>query len=225
LLRQGYATGEIQRAGDQLKVTVGKVAPLSKAVLDAQGVSAQQARMARKIAMAFNTANPRNLIAAHLMDATARSGARPRWSEGGTPQFDVPIEAYTSQFPEPVRPENMPPEDRALLAWLSSSGGRSQTVLVPTLYRILANMPALLTLMACRLDPIFADGSIDQMASELEAAAAQSVRQLVGKSEIRTECPDVGFVSEAVKPFQIKIAEMLVVGAMIESFVLEAADV
>ncbi len=223
-LRQGYASGEIPRSGDRFTVDVGAVIPLSTAVMNAQGVSKEQRQIAKEVVKAFNLANPMNLLAAHLIDAAAHSGVGPHWDASETRRAAIPVRPSNSRLPKPVPPEEMLPKDRQLLEWLSSSGGCSPAVLVPTLYLILARMPALLTLIACRLDPVFADGSIARKASELEASAARSCKEFSGVREIENECPAPEFVSEIVAPFRSKVAEMLVVGTLIGTFVSGSVD-
>jgi hypothetical protein len=223
-LRLGYASGEIPRSGDRFTVDVGAVTPFSTPVMNAQGVSQEQRQIAKEVVRAFNSANPMNLIAAHLIDAAAQSGVGPHWDASETRRAAIPVRPSSSRPPQPVPPEEMLPRDRQLLEWLSSSGGRSPAVLLPTLYRVLARMPALLTLIACRLDPIFADGSIARKASELESSAARICKEFSGVREIESECPAPELVSEIVAPFRSKVAEMLVVGALIETFVSGAVD-
>ncbi|GAB5468071.1 MAG: hypothetical protein Kilf2KO_11010 [Rhodospirillales bacterium] len=222
LLRPGYLHGAMTRLAAGLPLHPPAVVPIAAPLLQAQGLSVAQLRQARDITRAFNAANPKNLLAARVVSRAAATAEVPDWGDAAAP--DAP-RAEIPRLPEPVSLDSLTAEARALLDWLSSTGGRRPTPLMPTLYRMLAQDMSLLTLIASRLDPLFADGTVERVAGALQARADA----LCGRLEV-TRGPALStgasrFVVAATQPFHAKVAEMLAVGAVICALLSEVPEV
>jgi hypothetical protein len=165
------------------------------------------------VVAAFNRANPRNLAIVTILRRAADPVApmRPDWA--AWPAMPRPS-------PGPALPSPMPQDSaqaRDLLRWLDTAAQTEPGDLAPTLWRILARWPAALALIACRMEPLWHDGTIAGQAGGIGQAARSRMAALPWRPDDAADPGIAGFVAGVADAFLAKLPAMVAVGAHVSA--------
>ncbi len=227
VVRPAYQSGGLDQAGATLTIgTIGDdlsdAPPLNlaaPALLSAE-VDAQALTIIRTIFSHYNASNRPTLVAVMLLQRAldqqiqfaipARSAAR-----ATSPSYALPPLLQMDQ---------MAADLRNLLVSLSGRLSEGRAVIVPGIYRHLAHWPGFVELIAKQLAPLFDDGSVAQYVASVEHQAetkiALSINPVVDDSSAMSPAIEQDFhdaVSAITAEFRHKVAEMLVIGLLLEA--------
>lgn len=168
---------------------------------------------------AYNRVNPCNLIAIGvLIHALNKSGDTPLHPK-------IPLSQQQWMPPEPiipvttmVEPEHISPDISRLISQLSlDQSNNDQPVLVPSLYRHLANVPGFLALASILLRPLLQQGQIHELVNQVrEQALQESGRLFMMFTAQSADAPNhPEHLTDIFERFSWKIPEMIVVGEIL----------
>ena len=190
-----------------------ELAPLpgiSRAALRAVGVDEAGEREAADVLLAYNRANPENLLTNLLVvrlvaGRTGTPAGERSWTPPPAPGPLAPM----------VHPDAMTPEVRALLDLVAAPGAPGSPRVVQSLYRHFAHRPAFLALAITLLRMRFDDGSIDRATAAVHRAMSAEADAIV-----RTLCappaPHPGIEPVCTRFSGAVIPQMIVVGRLLE---------
>lgn len=166
-LGPAFASGRAQvaawRAAERL--TVPRLAPLSRDALTVWGVDAVGEAAIRATCASFARVSPVNLVLSSLLRRLL-TGERPLGTNGAASGWTPPTPL--GPLPALVDPAALPPAERAVLATLGTTVGRE--MFVPGLYRMLGSWPAFLAHVATVLRPHLDDAATGAACHRLLAA-------------------------------------------------------
>ena len=166
-LGPAFASGRAQVAAWRAaaRLTVPRLAPLSRDALTVWGVDAAGEAAIRATCASFARVSPVNLVLSGLLRRLL-TGERPRGTNGVAASWSPP--RPLGPLPALVDPAALPPAERAVLATLGTTVGRE--IFVPGLYRMLASWPAFLAHVATVLRPHLDDAATGAACQRLLAA-------------------------------------------------------
>ena len=208
-----WRTGQLQESAWRIarETHLGAVAAIPPAALPALGVDAAGHTAIRDVLVAYNRANPENMLSVlcllRLFDGARRSVplAQRDWAPPAAPGPLLPM----------IDVEAMSTEMSALLDVVAAPGEPGGARVIQSLYRHLAQRPAFLALAVTLLRQRFDDGSIAKstasVVARMNAAADEIVRGL--------EAPPVP--DATVRPVLERfsggvIPQMIVVGRLLD---------
>ena len=212
------AVGPAWRSG-RLQETAWRVAreaelpllpPMSRAALRALGVDAPGEAEIADVLVAYNRANPENLLTNLLVVRLVggRSGKAvegPAWTPPRAPGPLAPM----------AQPDAMTPEVRALLDLVAAPGEPGSPRVVQSLYRHFAHRPTFLALAITLLRMRFDDGSIDRATAAVHRAMSREADEIV-QSLSAPPAPHPGIEPACARFSGAVIPQMVVVGALLE---------
>ena len=216
-----YEQGLVQRAGWRIGPALALPSGLaiSQEALDLVGITDTDKQKIEKALDAYNRVNPCNLIAIGVLSHALRAAG----SNGGVPDGRASHDPWTP--PEPVipvttmvAPEQMPDAVSRLIAHISLDQPLAgQPVLVPSLYRHLANVPAFLALASALLRPLLLQGQLAALVTQVREQAMQESARLSETFTARAAdpLPDQERMQALFERFSWKIPEMIVVGEIL----------
>ena len=224
VVRPAYQSGGLDQAGATL--TIGddlSDAPLlnlaAPALLSAK-VDAQALTIIRTIFSHYNASNRPTLVAVMLLQRALDQQI----------QFAIlaravaPPTSPSYALPPLLQMDQMAADLRNLLVSLSGRLSEGRAVIVPGIYRHLAHWPGFVELIAKQLAPLFDDGTIAQCVASVEHQAdtkiTLSINPLVEDSSAMSPAIEQDFhdaVSAITAEFRHKVAEMLVIGLLLEA--------
>lgn len=220
LIESPMQGGQLQQRAWQLAaaaaITPARRVP--RAALRVAGIGADDEALIHSVLNAYNRANPVNLmvvccLARHLSGgahATTRPADPPAW-QPPTVKGSIPAMLPPGEMSEPVR---------ELVSLLTDRGSaRAPSPLWPSLYRHLANWPALLGYASLVVPPEF--GAIDAAAAALRMQFADAADDLAPRMLPPPDLPPP--VAEqhqrlqaAIHRFSERIPEMVVIGGLLQ---------
>lgn len=198
------------------------------------GLSPADLAEARAVVAGFNQANPQNLAALLLLDQALREGAV---AEPAVPGAVAGLKVVAPALPTlsasdlphrlPLDLQALPPDQAALVAWLSTCGGREPATITPTLWRCLAHWPPLLALAATVLEPLHASGAVEDAVRAIRRSVAQALRSRPGtpctRRSVAAAAPEqADHVQRTISVFGGKIPEMIFSGHLLAHLLDEA---
>jgi hypothetical protein len=217
VLGPALADGQIQETSWRIASSHRPLplAPVPAPALRVLGVADADLPALRAVPAAYNRANPVNLLSVtclgRLLDGHAReepSGSGNRPEPAWAPPPSLPA------LPPMVDVESLPEPVAGLLTLVSTHDPATGTVVVPSLYRHLADRPGLLALLVTLLMPRFEDGSIRASVEAVRADMTGAADALATDLHVP---PAPGRELEAVfDRFTGVIPEMIAVGSLLE---------
>lgn len=222
ILEGGFVENRIAQIAVTPKAPSLALFPIADPIWIAAGIVGSERSDMRAVVASFNAANPRNLAAAIILRRAADRNApiRPDWTS--LPIAPLPITG--SALPVPVPQDCLDDRQRALLHWLDTSAGTELDGLAPTLWRILVRWPTGLSLIACRIEPIWRDGTIAEHALEIERDARSSVQSVPYLPATPPDTATAEFVTAVADAFLAKLPKMIAVGAQVSTCLEGASD-
>ncbi len=212
-LRGGVVDNRIAQVATALPAQSPALIPIAGPIWTAAGLGAAEVAGMRAVTAAFNAANPRNLVAIEILRRAANPDAptRPDWTALPTAPLALPGPA----LPAPVPQDSLGTADRALLHWLDTAAGTEPKDLAPTLWRILVHWPAGLRLIACRIEPVWRDGTIARHAQHIGRDARSLVQSMPHQPAVPPDPSTAAFVAAVADAFLAKLPAMIAVGARV----------
>lgn len=213
LLRPAYRAGVLDDAGDKLIVDPPPVRPLDRSTLAANGIDQNALNTIRTILSHYNSGNRSTIVALAVLRQGLEQPCQVVAPAGGG------LQPATYALPPLLAVDQMDAGIRDVVIDLSGrlSGGRA--VAVPGMYRHLAHWPQFLALIATALAPLFEDGSISSCIEAVQRQADECGMVLISQAPPATfasvEFRDA--VSAITAEFRHKVAEMLVIGLLLEA--------
>jgi hypothetical protein len=211
-LRPAFVDGRIERATETLPPPLPPLpAAEVRAALDRRDVPATAREALAATLDAYGRANRSNLVA-----FSALLGRRPedRPSGGAPAGSDWPLPAWPTALPPMAPLETTTDHVSRLLYRLGRADPGSPDAFIPSLYRHLVSWPALLETLVELTEPCYDRGEIRRGASRLRMAADAAAPGVDEDGTIAAAMPTE--VAPVVETFCGRIAEMLVIGRLLE---------
>ena len=217
ILRPGYRSGRIDRAGAQLAISESyagvQIEPASdlraSVPLDANALDA-----IRMIFLHYNASNRATIIAVSILTLALE---QPVQLKAPAP-CEEPIVVPQYTLPPLLTVARMPADLRNLVIRLSGGTDKGTTPIIPGIYRHLAHWPAFLEFAAIWLAPLLENGTIEREVAKLLTQANVHAASLVEPA------PDKGAgqtnprgVRAITAQFRQIVAKMLVIGLLLET--------
>jgi len=193
-------------------------APSDAVFLGRAGLSEREGRAVLETIDAYNRANPMNALSLRVIASALEAGRPALW----TPPVATDTRTLPSLLPmtplDGVRDETM--ETLYRLAYLTTGDDRG---LVPSLFRHFTVWPELLAQLADWLEPLAADGVIEQQVASVTKAADSIAREIFGQLDPPGDgavLPDEATRSALLKTIEIfppTICRMIVIGGLLRS--------
>lgn len=211
-VRPAWRSGRLQEAAWRIarEAPLEAIASMPRAALAAMGVDASAEREIRGVLMAYNRANPENLLtmlcAMRLLDGRVAPStlASLEWSPPAAP----------GPLPQMAAPATYSREIADLLELVAAPGEPGGARVVQSLYRHFVHRPAFLALAITLLRARFNDGSIDRSTSAIHAAMSREADAIV-RGLSAPPSPDPGVASVAARFSGAVIPQMIVVGRLL----------
>jgi len=228
-------SGELPQRAWQLAAAahIPGAAAMARAALRSTGITQADEGAIVAVLDAYNRANPVNILAvrclAHLLRDEGQ-GARARPDEPVGPAAPAGPVAFATATawqspPEPaplpsmLAPQAMGGELRALVLLLTDrNDGRAPSPLWPSLYRHLANWPALLAFASVVVPPEFVaiDAAAARLRAAVEVSAAELARRLAWPAAVAAPAGAERLqLLQAIDRFSQRIPEMVVIGGLL----------
>lgn len=217
-----YERGLLQRAGWRIgpALELPDGLTISREALESVGVEDSSKEKIERALDTYNRVNPCNLIAIgvlscalHAPGRNHRSRDTPEPQDRWTPP--APITPLTSM----LRPEEVPDTLRRLIAYISlDQPVPGRPVLVPSLYRHLAQVPSFLALGSVLLRPMLVQGRLLTLVNRVREEAMQESLRLHEEFALNSSddhLPDQERIQALFERFSWKIPEMIVVGEIL----------
>lgn len=223
--RQGLVAMAAQAAAGPLS---GRRHPRLPATAGAVlGLSSADLAEARAVVAGFNRANPQNLAALSLLEQGLREGAIAELPAADPVPVPGPLPELGLPHRLPLDPQALPPQQAALVEWLSTRGGQEATTITPTLWRCLAHWPPLLALAATVLEPLHAGGAVEEAAGAIRRSVVAALRSRPGTPStlrsVAAPAPEqAGHIQRTIAVFGGKIPEMILSGHVLAHLLDEA---
>lgn len=236
VVRPAYQSGVLDQAGATLSLAgdlsdsrdlsdardLGDTPPLTLApsALISAEVDAPALTTIRTIFAHYNASNRQTIIAVMLLQRALDQPVQLATRAGAAARMTTPSYA----LPTLLNVDQLPPDLRRLLNTLSGRLSKDQAVIVPGIYRHLAHWPGFVELIAKQLEPLLDDGTISRCIASIERQAENEialsieplpVESLANQQGITRDIYDA--VSAITAAFRHKVAEMLVIGLLIEA--------
>lgn len=216
-----YEKGLVQSAGWSIApaLSIPSGLSISQEALDLVGVHEDDKKKVEKALDVYNRVNPCNLIALGVLSlilhndrsVSTLAGLNPPPENWIPPEPLIPLTTM-------VTPEAMQGKLSRIIQLISlDQDTEDRPVLVPSLYRHLANVPAFLALASVLLRPVLAQGQLLALVTQVREQAFKESTKLY---ETLTDGPyDPAPQQERIKTvlerFSWKIPEMIVVGEIL----------
>jgi hypothetical protein len=224
VVRPAYQSGVLDQAGATLSIAddLGDAPPLilaGSALISAE-VDAPALTTIRTIFAHYNPSNRATIVAVMLLQRALDQPFQLAIRAGAAARITTPSYA----LPPLLQMDRLAPDLRRLLRMLSGRLSKDRAVIVPGIYRHLAHWPGFIELIAKQLEPLFDDGTISRCIASIERQAENeialsieplTVESLVNQQGITRDIYDA--VSAITAAFHHKVAEMLVIGRLIEA--------
>ena len=217
-----YERGLLQRAGWRIgpALELPDGLTISREALEFVGVEASAKEKVERALDAYNRVNPCNLIAIGVLGYALRAPGRSHRT------FDTPEPQDGWTPPEPITPVTrmLQPEEisdslRRLVTQISlDQSVAGQPVLVPSLYRHLAQVPGFLALASVLLRPMLVQGRLLALVNQVREEAMQESLMLHDQFALNGSddpLPDQERIQALLERFSWKIPEMIVVGEIL----------
>ena len=215
LIEPAMLTGQLQqRAWDMAAAAVipGNRA-ISHAALRVAGIDAAAEGAIGQVLDAYNRSNPVNML---VVGCLARHLARQGGQAAPAPARHWQPPPAPLPLPAMVDPAAMTPAMRELVLLLTDRDeGRAPSPLWPSLYRHLANWPAMLGYASIVIVPEFAaiDAAVALLRQQVTGAAADFARQTAPSAVfVPPEAGERDRLQSAIDRFGSRIPEMVVIG-------------
>ena len=228
-IRPAYQTGTLERIGRTLAISSdlfnSASSNLTRSALASAGVDTDALTTIRTIFDHYNASNRSTVVAVMLLQHALD---RPVAIEvPASIANEPPTPPYT--LPPLLQVDQMATDLRERVVNLSGRLSKGGAVIVPGIYRHLAHWPGFIELMTDVLGPLFDAGAISEQIASVGRQAEAQITELIAAPSIRPSDdkdrlePDIrDAVSTITAEFRHKVAEMLVIGLLMEATV--AAD-
>jgi hypothetical protein len=187
------------------------LAPIPRAALVPLGLDAEAESAVRDVLLAYNRANPENMLTVQcvLRLLAGQAASRPfvvrAWVPPQSPRALLPM----------VDPATASAEITALYDTVAAPGGEGGVRVVQSLYRHLAQKPAFLALAVTLLRERFDDGSIDTAVDAVRDAMGKAADEIVASLHA-PPVPHPGIAVVCERFGGGVIPQMIVAGALLE---------
>ena len=213
-LGPSWRSGELQEAAWRIAraAPLVPIAPMPRPALRVLGVDDAALAEIEDVLVAYNRANPVNMLSVLCMSRMAAAGAEGRRAEGAI-HWAPPV------APGPLVPMGnvnaLPAEISDLLDLVAAPGEPGSPRVVQSLYRHFIHRPAFLAFAVTLLRQRFDDGSIDAAVTHVHAAMAEAADRIVsGTKAPKAPHPDIAPVCSRFGG--AVIPQMIVVGRLLE---------
>lgn len=208
-----WRSGRLQEAAWRVagEARLEPIAAMPRAALAAMGVDAAAEREIRDVLVAYNRANPENLLTmlcamGLLHGRVAQAPLAPRdWSPPPAPGPLAPMAA----------PATYSAEISELLELVAAPGEPGGARVVQSLYRHFVHRPAFLAQAIRRLRARFDDGSVERSAATIHAAMSSEADDIV-RALAAPPAPHLGISPVCARFSGRVIPQMIVVGRLLD---------
>jgi hypothetical protein len=210
-----WRSGRLQEAAWRVAraAPLDALVPIPRAALRAWDVDESGEREIRDVLVAYNRANPENMLT--MLCAL-------RLLRGRTPTPASPREAVNGVRPRVVAPivpmadiTKLPREVLDVLDLVAAPGEAGGPRVVQSLYRHFCHRPAFLAAIVVLLRARFDDGSIDRAVKSVHAAMSREADDIV-RTLAAPPAPDPGVEATCARFAGAVIPQMIVVGRLVE---------
>lgn len=211
-LRPALERGLVQEAAWRIarEAPVPALAAYTRESLAPLGVDEAGLAEIRGVALAYNRANPANLLSVRCLAALLEGAQGGGWEGAATWQPPAGTGALVAMGDV----TSLSAETAAVLRRLARNEAGGETTLVPSLYRHFLHRPRLLASLAERLVPRFDDGGIAAGVKAIRSRMDAAASDLAG--HLRAPPVPHAAVAPALERFGHVIPQMIVVGTLIE---------
>lgn len=216
-----YQQGLVQRAGWSIAPTLSMPSGLSisKEALELVGINEDDRKNVERVLDVYNRVNPCNLIALGVLTLLLQNNRSVNAQTGWVPDHEpwippVPLIPLTVMVP----PQQMEGKLSRIIQLISlDNDATDQPVLVPSLYRHLANVPAFLALASTLLHPLMAQGQLLKLVTQVRELAFKESTRLCETFVQGSDdpAPQHERMKAVFERFSWKIPEMIVVGEIL----------
>lgn len=210
-----WHSGELQEAAWRVarEVPLVPLATISRPALRAWGVDDPGEAEVRDVLVAYNRANPVNMLTILCLLRLLR-GRTP-----GTDPGDAPCVAWSPPAARPIVPmadvAALPRETLDVLDLVGAPGAAGSPRVVQSLYRHFCHRPAFLAAIVTLLRERFDDGSIGRAAASLHLSMSKEADAIVA-SLSAPPAPEPAIESVCARFSSAVIPQMIVVGRLVE---------
>lgn len=207
-----WRSGRLQQAAWRIarEAPLEAIAPLPRPALRAFGIDEGGEREVRDVLVAYNRANPENMLTI-LCALRLLPGARASGALESRPWTPPPARAIVPM----IDVRAMPREVSDVLDLVAAPGEPGGPRVVQSLYRHFGHRPAFLAAAITLLRARFDDGSIDRSVEGIHAAMSREAEAIV-PSLSAPPCPQPSIESVCSRFSGRVIPQMIVVGRLLE---------